>query len=128
MKSGEWSNELAIKLYTALAKKKVYVTNLARCTQPDARHVPNMVFQESLPVTFREIAVVRPKVIISFGNQVSSNLLQQPIFVSKWRGKKENLHIGKNAFPVYPVYYPVGMGMQNMPKAVADIKKIMKAI
>jgi DNA polymerase len=126
MKPADWSYEFSEKLYKHVADKKIYLSNLARCTQPDARHVPDIVFRESKKIALREIQILDPKVIIAFGNQVSSNLLGKDIRVSEHRKKKTMLDIDGKEYPVYPVYYPVGMGMRNMPKAISDIRAIMK--
>lgn len=125
-KAIEWDNAFALEIYNHVANKKAYLTNLARCTQPDARHVPDIVFRESRDITLKEISLINPEVIISFGNQVSSNLLKQPVKVSEWRCKKFDLIIGKKKYAVYPTYYPVGMGFRNIGKAIEDIKKILK--
>ncbi len=126
MNSEDWDHDFVEKAYGSIAKKKAYLTNLARCTQPDARHVPDVVFRESRNITLEEIKLVNPKVIIAFGNQVASNLLEQDIRVSEWRGKKVPLKIDKKSYDVYPVYYPVGMGLRNINKAIEDIGIILK--
>jgi uracil-DNA glycosylase len=59
----------------------------------DARPLPNSVFKEYMEAFRQEISTINPKVIISFGNQVSSVLLDKPITVSSWRKKPETLHI-----------------------------------
>lgn len=125
MKPGDWTNDFAEKIYTQVAKNKAYLTNLARCTQPDARYVADVVFRESREITLQEIQTINPKIIIAFGNQVATNLLEQNIAVSHWRTKKVHLVIGKKTFDVYPTYYPVGMGLRNMAKACEDIKTIL---
>lgn len=126
MKREEWNDLETRKLYEEVAKKKVYLTNLARCTHSDARHVSDSVFRESREVTLKEIELVNPKIIIAFGNQVASNLLQEKITVASCRMQKFDLVIGKKKFAVYPTYYPVGMGQRNMPKAIEDILSIVK--
>ncbi len=123
-----WTPDFAETLYGEVANNGAYLTNLARCTEPDARHVADKVFRESRNITLAEIALVEPKAVIAFGNQVASNLLEQPIQVSKHHGKKYDLQIGEKTFAVYPTYYPVGMGQMNMPKAIKDIRKILKSM
>lgn len=126
MKSVEWTHDFAEQLYRAIAERGVYITNLAQCTKPDAQHVSDSVFREARELFLKEIELINPTIIIAFGNQVSSNLLQESIKVSECRCKKYDLKIGKKTFPVYPVFYPVGMGFRNIGKAVEDIKKIIK--
>jgi len=118
--------EDADALYEHVADRGLFITNLASCTQPDARHLPDAVFRDYLPVIYDEISKLNPRRIITFGNQVSSVLLQQPISVSAYTGSAfETLELGGRRFKVYPSYYPVGQGQRNMPKALARIRSLI---
>lgn len=122
----EWDEDIARDLYEHIAENGLYITNLAKCTQSDARHLPDSVFREYLPATYAEIAQVRPQKIIAFGNQVSSILLKKPISVSHYAGKEfEELDIGEAQFSVFPSYYPVGQGQRNLPKAIRRIRQVL---
>lgn len=122
----EWTEEFAFSLYQEISEKGYFITNLGKCTQIDARPLPNSIYLEYLDLLKEEIALVKPEIIITFGNQVSSILLNQKVSVSEWRGKYEYLEIKGKKYKVYPVYYPVGNGQFNMPKAIEDIQKIIK--
>lgn len=116
-----WTPDFAEKVYKEVESNKVYITNLAKCTQEDARPLKDEVFKKYLDLFFKEISIVKPKKIILFGNQVSSIVLNQKISVSTVR-KQEFYYQG---FKFYPVYYPVGNGFFNIDKAIEDIKYIM---
>jgi DNA polymerase len=121
-----WTEEFSEDIYDSLNKKFVYVTNLAKCTQDDARALKNVVFKSYLRNTKEEIYVVNPKKIISFGNQVSSILLDRNIKVSEYKKReKEIMNINDKTFDVYPVYYPIGQGLRNINKAIRRIKEIL---
>ena len=75
---------------------------------------------------FKEIYIIRPKIIITFGNQVSSIILNKKISVSENRRICHELKINKNKYKVYPVYYPVGNGIFNIDKSIEDIKWIIE--
>ena len=123
----EWSAEFADEVYSDICKNNIYITNLAKCTQVDARPLHDKVFKDYLDVMLKEIELVNPKYIFTFGNQVSSILLGKSITVSKYKNKeKEVLQINKKIFNVYPVYYPVGQGQRNMPSAIERIKNIIR--
>lgn len=125
MKIDDWTEEFAEQLYTEIAKKKVYITNLAKCTQADARPLKDKVFKDYLAYTREEIAALKPKNIITFGNQVSSIVLEKPIKVSEYKNKDhEIIKITSTSYKVYPIFYPVGQGMRNMPLAIERIKQI----
>ena len=70
--------------------------------------------------------IIKPKIIITFGNQVSSIILNKKISVSENRKKCHKIQINKNEYKVYPVYYPVGNGIFNIDKSIEDIKWIIE--
>ncbi|MCX6737161.1 MAG: hypothetical protein NTX26_00225 [Candidatus Parcubacteria bacterium] len=127
MKPEEWTADFANSIYSELTDKKVFVTNLAKCTQLDARPLGDVTFKGYLDLMFKEIDSINPQNIISFGNQVSSILLGKSVSVGDYIGVQNEILIIKNkTFKVYPTYYPVGQGRRNMPLAVRRIEKIQR--
>lgn len=126
MRPKDWSPKFCKEVYDEVAKQGLYITNLAKCTQDDARPLPDKVFKEYRDLLLEEIKMVNPKKIILFGNQVSSIVLNKKISVSEYRKRSEDLVLDKKNFKCYPVYYPVGNGSFNAPKAIEDIKFIVK--
>jgi len=127
LKPTDWTPDFAEKLYHEVASNKLFITNLGKCTMDDATHLPDKVFKEYLNLLNTEIAEINPKKIITFGNQVSSIFLGQNIKVSDWRKKSTTKTISGKNYSIYPVYYPVGQGMRNLPIAIEDILFAMKA-
>lgn len=85
IKGKEWTIDFANKVYENVKKHKVFITNLGKCTQIDARPLPDKVYKEYLNLFKKEMEIVNPKVIILFGNQVSSIVLDEKISVSNVR-------------------------------------------
>ena len=125
-KAADWTNEFCIEVYNEVKNNKFYITNLAKCTQADARHLSDSVFLEYKKYLLLELEQVNPKKIVFFGNQVSSIMLNQNISVSNCRNQKFNLEINNKNFDCYAVYYPVGNGFFNVDKAIDDLNKILK--
>ncbi len=125
-KSQDWNVEFAKRVYKEIKHNKCFITNLAKYTQKDAAHLPDFVFKEYRGLMFEEIKLLNPKVIIAFGNQVGSILLDKNINVSKYRRRSENLVVNNKTYKVFPVFYPVGQGMRNMGKSIEDIRYILK--
>jgi DNA polymerase len=125
-KPEEWSPEFAREVYKNVCDSKIYITNLSKATQKDARHLKNCIFQEYLPFLKEEIMIINPKKIITFGNQVSSILLNENIKISQCRKKEYILNVKNKEYRVFPIYYPVGQGMRNISKAIEDLKWILK--
>ena len=125
-KPQDWDESFADLVYESVEKHKYFITNLGKCTQTDARILPNSVYTEYLELLLKEIEIINPKIIITFGNQVSSIVLNQNISVSKCRKQRFVKNIEGKEYKIYPVYYPIGNGMMNIDKAIEDIKFVIE--
>ncbi len=124
IKGSEWTSDFANKVYDNVRKNRFFITNLGKCTQVDARPLPDKVFLEYKGLLEQEFLIVKPKAIVLFGNQVSSIVLGEKISVSTCRKKKFIRTINGEDFVFYSVFYPVGNGSFNVSKAIEDIKWI----
>ena len=113
-KPKDWDEEFANQVYENVKTNKYFITNLGKCTMDNARPLPDKVYKEYLKLLYKEISIIQPKVIILFGNQVSSIVLNEKISVGESRKK------------TYSVYYPVGNGRFNIDKSIEDILWIME--
>lgn len=126
IKGSEWTEEFASEVYRNVEKHKYFITNLGKCTQIDARELPDKVYKEYVYLLEKEFEIINPKVIILFGNQVSSIVLNEKISVSKCRKKMFEKEINNKKYKFYSVYYPVGNGRFNIDKSIEDINWIIK--
>ncbi len=124
-KPKEWDYEFCDYVYDEITKNKLFITNLGKCTQVDARPLPNDVLKQYLNLLLKEISIISPKIIITFGNQVSSIILNKKIAVSENRKMYHEIIVNKKIYKVYSVYYPVGNGIFNIDKAIEDINWII---
>lgn len=124
-KPEDWDYEFADKVYEMVTNKKVFITNLGKCTQIDARPLSDEVLKKYLKLLYKEFEIIKPRVIITFGNQVSSIVLNKKISVSENRKVCHELVINKKKYKVYAVYYPVGNGIFNIDKSIEDIEWII---
>ncbi len=124
-KGNEWTPEFAEKVYNNVKEHKYFITNLGKCTQIDARSLPDSVFFKYKNLLEKEIEIINPKVIILFGNQVSSIVLDKNISVSTVRKTVFSKIINERKYKFYSVYYPVGNGRFNIDKSIEDIKWII---
>jgi len=117
-----------VSVYKEVKEHRFFITNLGKCTQIDARPLKDEVFKEYLPLLEKEkeIEIVNPKVIILFGNQVSSIVLNQKISVGEVRKKQFSKEINGKNYKFYSVYYPIGNGRFNIAKSIEDIKWIIE--
>lgn len=76
----------------------------------------------------QEIKIINPKIIILFGNQVSSIFLDKKISVSQCRKQVFEKKIDNKIYKCYTVFYPVGNGRFNIDKSIEDIHYILKEL
>ncbi len=127
IKGSEWTEEFASTVYDNVKKHRYFITNLGKCTQIDARVLPDKVFKKYLNLLEKEIETINPKVIILLGNQVSSIVLNKKISVSLCRKEKFIKEINGRKYNCFAVYYPVGNGRFNVDKSIEDIKWIINS-
>ena len=120
-KSSEWDEEFAEKVYNEVKKNKIFITNLGKCTQLNARPIPNTVYKQYLSWLEKEIEIINHKVIILFGNQVSTVFLNEKISVSQCRKKEFIKKINGKEYKCYSIFYPIGNGRFNINKSIEDI-------
>ena len=65
-KPKDWDYQFCDYVYDEISKNKVFITNLGKCTQIDARPLPNEVLKKYLDLLFKEINIIKPKIIITF--------------------------------------------------------------
>ncbi len=127
-KPNDWTYDFSNEVYNNVKKHKFFITNLAKCTMSDARSVSDKIYKEYLELLYKEIEIINPKVIVLFGNQVSSIVLNQKISVSLCRKKLFKYKIYDKEYNFYSVYYPVGNGRYNINKSIEDIKYIQELL
>lgn len=127
-KAMDWTYEFADEVYECVNKHKYFITNLGKCTQVDARPLKDEVYLEYLKLLYKEFEIINPKVIVLFGNQVSSIVLDTKISVSECRCKLFSKKINEKEYKFYSVYYQVGNGSFNAPKAIEDLKYIIEEV
>lgn len=124
-KPKDWTPAFCEYVYNEVKNQGLWITNLAKCTQEDARPLPDSVFLQYKDLLKEELKLVNPRKIFFFGNQVSSIMLEKQISVSTTRQQKFTLKIGDKKFESYALFYPVGNGRFNQDKTIEDIKGIL---
>lgn len=123
-KPADWTPEFCEYVYEEVKRQGLWITNLAKCSQDDARPLADETFLQYKGLLEEELCLLNPQKVFFFGNQVSSIMLGEPIAVSTTRQKKFFLKINGKNFESYALFYPVGNGRFNQPKTIEDIKAI----
>ncbi len=116
-RAGLLLNEMLCAL--GLQREAVFIANILKCRPPNNR---NPSAQEALccePYLQQQIALVKPKIILSVGRVSAINLLKQPLDtkVGSLRGKVH--YYGEQAIPVVVVYHPAYLLRSPREKAKA---------
>lgn len=87
-----------------IPRKDVFIGNINRCRPPGNRAPEPDESVVCKPFLLREIAVVRPKVIVVLGATAAQNLLETKVPISKLRGHFHD-HFGVKVMPTFhPAY------------------------
>lgn len=100
------AGELLNKIIGAIGLKRedVLVGNVNRCRPPGNRPPTLPEAHTCRPFLMREIAVVRPKIIVVLGNTATQNLLDTKVGITKIRGEFQN-YFGIKVMPTFhPAY------------------------
>jgi uracil-DNA glycosylase len=101
-RAGELLNKIIQSI--GLKREDVLVGNVNRCRPPGNRTPTLPEAHTCRPFLKREIAVVRPKVIVVLGNTATQNLLDTKVGITKLRGEFQD-YFGINVMPTFhPAY------------------------
>ena len=87
-----------------IPRKEVFIGNINRCRPPGNRAPEEDECSVCKPFILREIAVVRPKVIVTLGATATQNLLETKTPIGKLRGRFHDF-LGTKVMPTFhPAY------------------------
>lgn len=127
----DWSVEFTNQVLEFLKRKGFYFTNIVKWTGHNASLPESKKIKLFLPVLKREIGIVRPKCIVTFGLIPFVNLTKQSIRLSDYyqRAVKSrtlqgySLKLDGFRTSVIPCYFPIGRGN---PKRAIELLKLIK--
>lgn len=123
-----WSLEFTNEVLDFLKSKSFYITNIVKWTGHDATLPDSEKIKLFLPILKREIEIVQPQYIVTFGLIPFENMTKQKIKLGDYyseimQDKKLrffDIKYGNFETKVIPCYFPVGRG--NPKKAVEILK------
>lgn len=105
-----------------IKKKGIYFTNLVKCTKPNSELPDMKLINKKLDLLFKEIAIIKPNLIVTFGLLPFYAITGSKIKLSEFYNKQlksNNLiiynskEIEGNIYNVFPCYFPVGRGKRK---------------
>jgi DNA polymerase len=98
------AGQLLNKIIEAIGMKRedVFIGNINRCRPPGNRTPTLPEAHTCRPFLLREIAVIRPKVVVVLGNTATQNLLDTKVGITKLRGEFQDYY----GIKVMPTFHP----------------------
>jgi uracil-DNA glycosylase family 4 len=103
-----------------LDREEVFIANIVKCRPPANRDPQSIEIATCKPYLLRQIALLKPKIIVVLGRVAAQALLNTDQPIGKLRGKRHAL----NDTPVIVVYHPAYLlrSMLDKRKAWEDLK------
>lgn len=108
----------------SLLRKDVFITNIVKCRPPNNR-VPTVdEVRVCKPYLMAQIAILRPKVIVTLGSPSAKTLINPSIAISRIHGK---LQI-KEGLRYLPMYHPAAYLHKRSPDLLQAMKDDFKTL
>lgn len=115
-----------------LAREQVYIANIVKCRPPRNRNPAPDEAMACRPYLERQIALIRPKLVVSLGAVSANNLLGNTDAVGRLRGRTHQYrpNDGANPIPLMVTYHPSYYLRAPAEKAKGwqDLQRIIKAL
>jgi DNA polymerase len=101
------AGQLLTKMIEAIGLKRedVYIANVVKSRPPGNRTPESDEVKACIPFLYRQIAAIRPKLIVALGNPAMQALLDTKIGITKMRGNFQN-YPGIPEIKVMPTFHP----------------------
>ena len=110
----------------AMTRAQVYICNVIKCRPPENRNPEPDEVAACEPFLFRQIDLVRPKVIVGLGTHAVQALLKVKTPISKLRGNWQSVR----GVRMMPTFHPAYLLRNPADKRLvwADIQQVMAAL
>lgn len=105
------AGKLLDKLLASIGLKRedVYIANVLKCRPPENRDPLPEEVQICKPYLFRQIEIIKPRVVCTLGNFATQTILEKKVGISKVRGKPQQVR----NFLAFPLFHPAAALHQN---------------
>ena len=118
-----------------LTRDQVYICNVVKCRPPGNRTPAEDEMQTCSPFLWRQLAILRPKVIVALGRPAAQTLLMTKTPIGRLRGEFCDFpppglaHLGLPPCKLMPTFHPAYLLRQytdaNRRKVWDDLQKVM---
>jgi DNA polymerase len=89
-----------------LTRADVFVANVLKCRPPGNRDPQPDEIEQCEPYLFRQIELIRPRVVATLGNFATKLLSGKPTGITRVHGLEQETSIGGSRVLLYPLYHP----------------------
>jgi uracil-DNA glycosylase family 4 len=89
-----------------LSRADVYIANTLKCRPPGNRDPAPDEIESCEPHLFRQIALIRPKLVATLGNFATKLLSGKQLGITRVHGQEQETSVGGNRVLLYPLYHP----------------------
>ena len=116
-----------------LTRDQVYIGNIVKCRPPGNRTPNEDEMRSCAPYLWRQLAILRPRVIVALGRPATQTLLATKLPIGRLRGEfhkfppPELAHLGLPACSLMPTFHPAYLLRSPGEKAKAweDLQQVM---
>ena len=101
-RAGKLLNPMLLAM--GLKREQAYITNIVRCRPPENREPTPEEAAQCRPFLNRQIALIRPRIILAVGRIAAQNLLATDTPIGKLRGQVHRF--GPTRIPLVVTYHP----------------------
>lgn len=119
-----------------LTREQVYICNIVKCRPPGNRTPTENEGQTCCPYLYRQVAILRPQVIVALGRPATQMLLQTNAPIGRLRGEFYDFpppglqYLGLPAAKLMPTFHPAYLlrSPGEKGKAWEDLKQVMQLL
>jgi uracil-DNA glycosylase len=89
-----------------LRRDEVYLANVLKCRPPQNRDPLEAEIAACEPHLFRQIELIRPRVVATLGNFATRLLSGRPFGITKVHGQEHEVALASATVVLYPLYHP----------------------
>jgi uracil-DNA glycosylase len=111
-----------------LRREQAYIANILKCRPPDNREPTPAEAASCRPLLHRQIALIRPRIILAVGRVAAQNLLETDTQIGKLRGRVHTF--GPARIPLVVTYHPAYLlrSPREKRKAWDDLRLARRAL
>ena len=89
-----------------LARDDVFIGNVLKCRPPGNRDPQADEIEACQNHLFRQIELIRPRVVATLGNFATKLLSGSPAGITRVHGSEQSVRLGNSEVLLYPIYHP----------------------